>query len=218
MENDASLPEIIPPSQRPNPLRNDERKFGCEFCPEAFFYVAGLDHHLNNAHSKAMNEEEDADDEAEQMDKGDHSSRSKEKNTEPNKRKLREKSVGARKSKCKGVPMKVKESVVETIVKTVRYTRSQSKKAQQLAEQIQEESKDKIFMENSSELSKDNFAKEYNLRKRANVSSSATITVDEEQVDSENNNNVHKSENTDASKEVITEDSKIRMETLTMIK
>ena len=196
VEKDASLPDIILPWR----TRNDERKFGCEYCSEAFFYVGGLNHHLNSAHSEEINEEEDADDEAEQIEKGEHSSRSKVKNTKPNTRKPREKSVGARKSKCKGVPMKVKESVVETIVKTVRYTRSQSKRAQQLAEQIQDESKEKIFMEKSSDLSKDDFAREYNLRKKPNVSSSATITGDEEQVD--------KSENTDPSKELITEESK----------
>ena len=190
VENDASLPEIIPPSQRPNPLRNDDRKFVCEFCPEAFFYVAGLDHHLNNAHSKQISDEEDADDEAEQREKGDHSSRSKVKNTKPDETKPGEKSVGARKTKCKGVPMKVKESVVETVVKTVRYTRSQAKKTQQLAEQIQEESKDKTFLEKSSDLSRDDFAKEYNLWKRGNLSSSATITVDEEKIESEKINNV----------------------------
>ena len=191
-QKDGSLPEIKPPKQHVKPFTEEFPGHSCDTCTESFFYPDGLRLHKEHCGFRASDVENDFITPISQNRDNRNSKEEESENTNATSKDV--KKTSGRKSKSIEVPVKLKEKVVENIVKASIFTRSQLKKLQATADSKEKAETEKLLLEDSGDLSREAFAKEFKLKPTTPVENDSTLTAeDTSQLHSSMND---KSENT----------------------
>ena len=175
LKSDKSLPDIPPPRQPvkvtgPVPEEDrDPKKFYCEYCVDSFFTKDSVKQHTDNAHFGHLHAIFADDDDYVAHKK--NSPKPPEENTRGIKKRKLEKSVKDRHdsvSRRKRVRMSTKpiQSDSSSDVTDRRRTRSKSLLILQETEHREEEKKNIQERDTSLEMSKEEFVKSYNLRRK----------------------------------------------------
>ena len=182
VKSDKSLPDIPAPRKPDNVTvtvpeeDRDLEKFYCDYCKYCFFTNEGLRQHMDNAHFRCL-EEIYRDDPVyvDQRRKGrqqhEDISRGRTKRKQQTSAKERNDSVGGRKRVRMATQQKESDSSTEVVER--RRTRSRSSLILEDTKRKEEEMKNVQDRENSLEMSKEEYVKSYNLRKKDDTGKSS---------------------------------------------
>ena len=183
LTSEKSLPDI-PPLKKPvnvtSPVPEGERdaeKFYCEYCTDSFYTIDGVRQHTDNAHFRCFDEiygddgngifvddPFNSDDKNEGPQTHEKNSRGRTKRKQEKSAKERNDSVGRRRRVRMATQQKETESSTEVIEK--RRTRSKRILILKETKLREEEMKNVPEIETSLDMSKEEFVKSYNLRKK----------------------------------------------------